>query len=106
MIQTLENFLRPYVERHPHEWSNQLSLAEFAANNVVNVSTGHSPFYLQAGDNPIVPSTFLNEGAENRDSRVEAVQEMVGRMKAALKDAQQNLATAQQRMKTYVDRSK
>ena len=62
MIQTLENFLRPYVERHPHDWSNQLSLAEFVANNAVNVSTGYSPFYLQAGDNPIVP-TFLNEGA-------------------------------------------
>ena len=46
MIQTLENFLRPYVERHPHEWSNQLSLAEFAANNAVNMSTGYSPFYL------------------------------------------------------------
>ena len=106
MIQTLENFLRPYVERHPHDWSNQLSLAEFAANNAVNVSTGYSPFYLQAGDNPIIPSTFLNEGAGNRDSRVEAVQEMVDRMKTALEDAQQNLTAAQQRMKAYADRSR
>ena len=106
MIQTRENFLRPYVERHPHEWSNQLSLAEFAANNSVNVSTGYSPFYLHAGDNPIVPSTFLSEGAGSRDSRVEAVQEMVDRMKTALEDAQQNLTTAQQRMKAYADRSR
>ena len=106
MIQTLENFLPPYVERQPHEWSNQLSLAKFTENNAVNVSTGYSPFYLQAGDNPIVHSTFLNEGAGSRDSRVEAVQEMVDRMKTALEDTQQNLATTQQRMKTYADRSR
>ena len=73
MIQTLENFLRPYDERHPHDRSNQLSLAEFAANKAVKVSTGYSPFYLQAGENPIVPSTFLNEGPGNSDWRVEAV---------------------------------
>ena len=32
MIQTLENFLRPYVERHPQTWSQYLALVEFAAN--------------------------------------------------------------------------
>ena len=34
------------------------------------------------------------------------MQEMVDRMKTTLEDAQQNLAAAQQCMKTYVDRSK
>ena len=28
------NFLRPYVERSPHMWVQQLPLAEFVANNV------------------------------------------------------------------------
>ena len=83
-----------------------MSLAEFAANNAVNVSTGYSPFYLQTGDNPIVPSTFLTEGTRSQDSQVEVVQEMVDRMKTVLEDAQQNLAAAQQRMKTYADQSK
>ena len=49
MIQTLENFLRPYVERHPQTWSQYLALAEFAANNAINVATGYSPFYLNSG---------------------------------------------------------
>ena len=40
MIQTMENFLRPYVERRPASWSQHLTLAEFAANNAVNVATG------------------------------------------------------------------
>ena len=38
MIQTLENFLRPYVERHPQTWRQYLALAEFAANNAINVA--------------------------------------------------------------------
>ena len=48
-IQTLENFLRPYVERDPQNWVKQLPLAEFAANNAVNVATGYSPFFLNFG---------------------------------------------------------
>ena len=53
MIQTLENFLRPYVERQPQTWSEYLALAEFVANNAVNVATGYSPFYLNSGDHPL-----------------------------------------------------
>ena len=48
MIQTLENFLRPYVERNPTGWSQQLAMAEFAANNAVHVATGHSAFFLNS----------------------------------------------------------
>ena len=43
-IRVLKNFLRPYVEVHPHTWSKYLSLAEFATNNVVNASNGYSSF--------------------------------------------------------------
>ena len=44
-IRVLENFLRPYIEHRPSTWTAQLPLAEFAANNAVNVSTGFTPFY-------------------------------------------------------------
>ena len=43
-IRVLENFLWPYVEHRPSTWVDQLPLAEFAANNAVNLSTGYSPF--------------------------------------------------------------
>ena len=59
MIRTLENFLRPYVERNPSCWVKQLPLAEFAANNAVNASTGYTPFYLKAGQDPAVPMSLL-----------------------------------------------
>ena len=35
-------------------------LAEFAANNAVNVATGYSPFYLNTGDHPLVPSALMH----------------------------------------------
>ena len=76
MIQTLENFLRPYVERHPQTWSQYLALAEFAANNVVNVGVGYSPFYLNSGDHPLVPSVLMH--GRGVSSKIEAVQTMVG----------------------------
>ena len=104
MIQTLENFLRPYVERHPQTWSQYLALVEFAANNVVNVATGYSPFYLNFGDHPLVPSVLMHGGGVS--SQIEAVQTMVDQMKTTLEEAQANLTVAQSRAKSQVDRSR
>ena len=102
MIQTLENFLRPYVERNVSEWTQHLGLAEFAANNAVSTATGYSPFYPNGSEHPIVPSTFLGMFGT---SQVVAVQEMVDWMKAALESAKLNLTIAQIRMKEYAYRS-
>ena len=101
MIQTLENSLRPYVKRHPQTWSQYLALAEFAANNAINVATGYSPFYLNSGDHPFVPSVLMHGGGVS--SQIEAVQTMVDRMKTGLKEAQANLTVAESRAKSQVD---
>ena len=102
MIQTLENFVRQYVERHPQTWSQYLVLAEFAANNAVNVATGYSPFYLNSGDHPLVPSVLMHSGGVS--SKSEAVQTMVDWMKTALEEAQAHLTVAQSRAKSQADR--
>ena len=96
MIQMLEYFLRLYFKRHPQTWSQFLALAEFATNNAINVATGYSPFYLNSGDHPLVPSVLMHSGGVS--SKSEAVQTMVDRMKTALEEAQANLAVAQSRM--------
>ena len=98
MIQTLENFLRPYVKRQPQTWSQYLAFAEFAANNTVNVATGYSPFFLNSGDHPLVPSVFMHGGGVL--SQVETVQTMVNRMKTALEETQANLTIAQSWVKS------
>ena len=64
------------------------------------MATGYSPFYLNAGDHPLVPSALMHGGGVSRG--VEAVQTMVDRMKTALEEAQANLSVAQHRAQTYV----
>ena len=59
-IRVLENFLRPYIEHRPSTWTAQLPLAEFVANNAVNISIGLTPFYLNSGQHPIIPTMLLS----------------------------------------------
>ena len=79
-------------------------LAEFAANNVVNVAPGYSPFYLNSGNRPLVPSVLMH--GRGVSSKIEAVQTMVHWMKTALEEAQANLSVAQSWAKLQVDRSR
>ena len=91
------------MERTPHTWVQQLPLAEFAANNTISVSTGFSPFYLNAGIHPILPTSLMTGGLPKTMN--EAVQITLERMKMALVEAQTNLVLAQKRMATAVNRS-
>ena len=67
------------------------------------MATRYSPFYLNAGDHPLVPSTLMHGGGVS--SGVEAVQTMVDRMKIALEEAQTNLSVTQHRAQTYANKS-
>jgi RNase H-like domain found in reverse transcriptase/Reverse transcriptase (RNA-dependent DNA polymerase)/Integrase zinc binding domain/Chromo (CHRromatin Organisation MOdifier) domain/Integrase core domain len=48
----LEQYLRQYVSFAQDDWDEWLPLAEFAARNVVNDSTGMSPFFANTGYHP------------------------------------------------------
>ena len=104
-IRVLENFLRPYVERSPHTWVQQLPLIEFAGNNTVSISTRFTPFYLNAGARPITPVLMMH-GGTSRGSQNEVVKEMLERMKTALAEAQTNLECVQRRVANVVNRSR
>ena len=96
-IRTLENFLRPYVEDRPENWSELLPQVEFAANNAINVSTGYSPFYLMHGQHPRLPDYFAF-GSKKIKSGVESVDEMINRMQHDIKDATRRYDQAQDSM--------
>ena len=102
-IRVLENFLRPYVEQNPSTWVAQLGLMEFTANNAVNTSTGFTPFYLNCGEDPVLPNTLM---VYRESEASQAVTETVDRIKVALGDAKTNLTAAQQRSKRQADRSR
>ena len=85
-IKVLENFLRPYVERSPHTWVQQLPLVEFAANNVVSINSWFIPFYLNTGAH-LTTLVLMLHGGTTKGSQNEAVKETLERMKTALAEA-------------------
>ena len=103
IIRVLENFLPPYDELHLHTWSKRLSVAQFATNNAINVSTGYIQFYLNVGEDPAFPENLLVPLGSTSN---QTVQEAIGRMKEALEDAKLNVVKAQERTKTQVDKTK
>ena len=99
----LENFLRPYVELHPHVWGKRLSIAEFAANNGINVFDGLHSIFLDSGENPTLPEHLVISPGSTSN---QAVKEAISLMKEALSDSKSNLAKAQEQMKHRVDKAR
>jgi hypothetical protein len=58
----LEDILNSYVHSI-RSWSDFLPLAEFALNNAVHASTGHTPFFMNNARHPRIPS--LLSGGES-----------------------------------------
>ena len=50
--QEIEQYLRLFIDHHQSDWAEWLSLAEFAYNNKVQTSLGHSPFFVNQGYHP------------------------------------------------------
>lgn len=76
MNQNLEQYLRCFVNYFQDDWSSLLPYAEFAINNVPNVSTGKSPFEINFGFNPRMD--YLNNAD---DSKIESVDTWVDNLK-------------------------
>ena len=50
--QEIEQYLRIFINYHQSDWAEWLPMAEFAYNNKVQSSTGHSPFMALYGYHP------------------------------------------------------
>jgi len=94
--QTLEQFLRIFVDFQQTTWPSLLPHAEFSYNNSVHASTGHTPFYLTYGFHPaafpsILPDPRLPE-APAADSHLTTLQRLHATLPAILRDAQRTQA--------------
>ena len=69
-IRTISQILKSYAFAFPSRWSSHLPFVEFAFNNSVNVSTGHSPFFLNYLRNPRVPSALGNPAPIGADKNI------------------------------------
>jgi hypothetical protein len=99
--QTLEQYLRCYVDYKQTNWADLLALAEFAYNNGEHASTGMSPFYATYGFHPrfspSVPSPqSINPVAESRVQDLHRVHN----------ELQLQLRASQARAKHHADKSR
>jgi len=75
-------------------------MMEFAYNNSINPSTGFSPFFLNQGFHPLVPTTLINPP----QTSTPAVSDFVQQQSSALALAQDTITQAQLNQKHYADR--
>ncbi|GAQ89367.1 putative retrotransposon protein [Klebsormidium nitens] len=92
----IEEALRPYVNARHSDWDLYLTPIEFAYNNSVQLSTGHSPFYLNTGRHPLTPSNLLKPPT----SDTPAADQFLHNIAYSLQHAKTLLALAQNRQKT------
>ncbi len=101
---TLEETLRAYVNYRQDNWDELLTAAELSYNCAVHASTGHSPFFLNYGHEPVLPIDEAVKPANVSNNptaaeRIQQLHEALGRSKAAL-------LRAQQRQAQYADRNR
>ena len=81
----MENFLCPYIEQAPHTGVQQLPLKESASNNEISVTMGSTPFCLNSGIHPTVPTLLI--ARVSAKTMNESVKVMLEWMKTALAEA-------------------
>ena len=96
--QSVEQYLRIFINHHQNDWKDWLPLAEFALNDSVHSATGATPFYINTGQHPW----------KGQDTRRETRNDLAGsfadKMKCIRLDAEAALRQAAERMKASHDR--
>ena len=96
--QSLEQYLRCYVDYNLDDWSRLLSTAEFAYSNQVHEGTKETPFYLEYGRHPRAGPTLIK--TVNKTD----LSDIMKRRMEAQESAKAALNLAAERMKYYYDK--
>lgn len=99
--QTLEQYLRCYVNFQQADWVRFLPLAEFAMNNATNASTKTSPLFALYGFHP--RADHLTDPLPAQD-KVPASEEFVQQIADIHRQLRENLQQAQTAYKTAADK--
>eukprot|EP00921_Rhytidocystis_pertsovi_P022392 GHVQ01035778.1.p1 GENE.GHVQ01035778.1~~GHVQ01035778.1.p1 ORF type:complete len:384 (+),score=19.50 GHVQ01035778.1:336-1487(+) len=83
VIQTLNTYLKNYVQQTHYGWFKWLPVAEFSYNSSVQESTGYTPFNMVYGENPVSPSLVETQVPAVRDqsahSRFMRIRQMIAK---------------------------
>src|SRR5580698_1439513 len=97
MNQTLEQYLRIFIEFRQDDWKEWLSLAEFSYNDSKHAATQQTPFFLNYGQHPWKGDDV------RREARNESAGQFAERMKHIREEANAALRQSAERMKTAYD---
>ena len=98
---TLEEMLRAYVSWRQTDWDVYLPTLEMAYNSSKQVSTGFSPYYLNAGQEARMPLDGAIPSA--RSNTNPAAAQRIERLHSDLQHAKHNIKEAQRRQSHYAD---
>ena len=93
----VEQYLQLYVNHHQTDWSEWLSIAEFAHNQTTSSATNFSPFILNYGQQP------RSSYAQKLKHRNPAASEFIEEMKSTQQVAKSALKMAAYDMKRFHD---
>ena len=103
-IQTLEQYLRVFIDKDHSNWDELLDQAEFTYNSNKSASTNISPFEAMYGFQPPTPvSTALSSSDPRSDKNVDSFLRIHATRFEVIRDA---LLDAQRRMASQYDRSR
>lgn len=101
MNQTLEQYLRAFVNHRQDDWSELLHFAEMAMNNAINNSTKKTPFEVNLGFHP----NF--DGLENDNiTQVPSLDIYTDKLRDIWIETIRNLKTTALKMKANTDKSR
>jgi hypothetical protein len=95
----LAEYLRHYVNDGHDDWDGLLPMAEFAYNNSLHEAVGETPFYLNYGRHPRLPTDVR----DTTDNRVPSATEFASGVADAVAAAKDKLEQARQRAKRSAD---
>jgi hypothetical protein len=104
---TLEQMLRAFTNRKQDNWCQLLCYAEMSYNNSKQLSTGRSPFYLNYGQDPVLPSTLMSRtdgDIADAAGGIAAVESLLIDLRQTLVDVEADLRHAQEYQKKYADK--
>lgn len=100
----MKNYLRAYINHTQDNWVDALPMAEFAASNHVNASTGVPPFFPNHAYHPRTgiepPKTY---GNGDRKAELLAADEIVTRPQGMMDFLQDQLAWAQEEQARFAN---
>lgn len=98
--QSMERYLRSYVNENQNDWVDWLPMAEFAHNNQVSASTGVTPFYSNLGRHPrmdaiVKEKTSRSDQPSKVKLEAERARDFAGQLSTLHQQLRQSLALAQ-----------